>query len=350
MMTPAGGGVAGDGNDTLVGRYGRHVAVDAQPTAILWLGDTLLATLGDGTVRQLDGGGDMAAWTAHDGAILSACRHPDGRSIVTGGDDGHVRRVGLDGRVDGLGHFPRRWVEHLVASATSGLIVAGAGREAVVWLAGGTAPAHRYTIGSSIGGLALDGKGKRLAVAHYNGATLHYATNAASGGTALNWVGSHLTCTLSPDGRYLVTALQETGLHAWQLPGMLDMRMPGYAAKTRSFSWDRRAKWLATGGDGRAVLWPFDGKTGPMGKPPLLVAERMGAIVTRVAFHPREDLLAVGYDDGAVTLARPADDRTLDVDGRGAPITALAWNDAGTWLGWGAEDGRIGLLNMRARA
>jgi YD repeat-containing protein len=84
--------------------------------------------------------------------------------------------------------------------------------------------------------------------------------------------------------------------------------------------------------------------------PPLLLAERRGAIVTRVAFHPRSDLLAVGYDDGVVVLTQTGDDRPLLVDEEGAAITALSWNDAGTRLGWGDEDGRIGILDMAARA
>lgn len=334
----------------LVHRHGRHILLDGEPTAILWLGATAAVTLGNGSVCWIEDGAEPSACAVHAGAILSACRDPAGAGVVTGGDDGAVRRVLPDGGVEELGRFERGWVEHLVSSPASGLLVAGIGREAVVWTRGATEPSHRYAVGSTIGGLALDGKGKRLGIAHYNGATLVYASTPSSGRLALNWIGSQLACTLSPDGRYLITALQETGLHGWQLPELRDMRMSGYAAKTRSFSWDRRAKWLATSGDARAILWPFEGKTGPMGKAPLLLAERKGALVTRVAFHPRDDVLAVGYSDGTMLLVRPADDRTLLLDDGGAYITALAWSDDGARLGWGDEDGRIGILDMEARA
>jgi WD40 repeat protein len=126
--------------------------------------------------------------------------------------------------------------------------------------------------------------------------------------------------------------------------------MSGYAAKTRSFSWDRKSKWLATSGDAQALVWPFDGKSGPMGKTPLLRSLRKGALVSRVAFHPRDDALAVGYSDGPVVLARLADEDTLLIDDGGEPITALAWNDAGTRLAWGDEGGRLGVLDMESRA
>lgn len=338
------------GSAALVHRHGRHVTFDAAPTAILWLGTTAGIAFGDGSLQWIDDDGQATGNRAHAGAILAACRHPDGVSLVTGGDDGRVCRVTPDHQVQELGQFSRKWVEHLATSPVSGLIVAGVGREAVVWRKGADEPSHSYVVGSTIGGLALDGKGKRLAVAHYNGATLLYGSNPDSGRTALNWVGSHLTCAMSADGRYLITALQETGLHGWQLPELRDMSMSGYVGKTRSFSWDRRGKWLATGGDATAIVWPFEGKAGPMGKAPLLRAAREGTIVTRVAFHPRDDVLAVGYSDGTVLLARVADEETLLIDDRGERITALAWNDAGTRLGWGGECGRIGLLDMEARA
>jgi WD40 repeat protein len=337
-------------DQALVHRYGRHVAVDAEPTALLWLDTTAGVALGDGSVRWIADGENARTIPVHAGAILSACRHPDDVSIVTGGDDGRVCRVSPEGNTTELSRFERKWVEHLVASPASGLIVAGVGREAVAWTKGAGEPSHRYAVGSTIGGLALDAKGKRLGIAHYDGATLLYGTNPDSGRIALNWIGSHLACTMSPDGRYLLTALQETGLHGWQLPELRDMRMSGYAAKTRSFSWDRKARWLATSGDAQAILWPFEGKSGPMGKAPMILAERKGTLVTQVAFHPRDDLLAVGYSDGVVALARLADSNTLLLDAGGAYVTTLAWNDAGTRLGWGDENGRIGILNMDTRA
>lgn len=334
----------------LVHGRGRHFAVAAEATAILWIGTTALVALGDGTVRRLAIEDEPETLPAHHGAILSACRHPDGASIVTGGDDGRVLHIVPGEPVRELAAFESKWVEHLAASPTSGLIVAAVGREAVVWTKGATEPSHRFAFGSTIGGLALDGKGKRLAVAHYNGATLLYGANAGSGRIELSWIGSHLACATSRDGTYLVTALQETGLHGWQLPAIRDMRMSGYAAKTKSFSWSRRDRWLATSGGADAIVWPFEGKTGPMGKAPAMLGKRDDALVTRVAFHPADDMLAMGYSDGAVAIGRLADGATVAVDEPASAITALSWNDAGTRLAWGDEDGRVGLLDMAARA
>ena len=56
-------------------------------------------------------------------------------------------------------------------------------------------------------------------------------------------------------------------------------------------------KWLATSGAEAAIVWPFESKEGPMGKAPRECGVRP-AKVTRVAFHPKAYVLAVGYEDG----------------------------------------------------
>src|SRR5207248_11690114 len=83
---------------------------------------------------------------------------------------------------------------------------------------------------SSVGGLAFAPKGFRLAIAHYNGATLWFP-NAAAAPERLEWKGSYLLVSFSPDGKFLVTAKQERMLHGWRLADGKHMRMSGYSAK-----------------------------------------------------------------------------------------------------------------------
>ena len=71
-------------------------------------------------------------------------------------------------------------------------------------------------VSSTVGGLAFAPKGMRLAVAHYNGASLWFPY-AQSEPERLEWKGSHLGATVSPDGRFLVTTMQEPMLHGWRL-------------------------------------------------------------------------------------------------------------------------------------
>lgn len=319
----------------------RRLAFSAGATSVLWVDGRALFTLADGAVCVAAPDGEPRTIQAHDGVILSAAVHPDGKRIVTGGDDGCIKIVSPDGEVETLADL-RKWVGHLVASPATDIIVAGAGKEAVIFRGG--KESHRFTYPSTVGGLALDAKGRRLAASHYGGATLRLVLAADDKGSSLNWAGSHLAITISPEAEYVITAMQENALHGWRLPEKTDLRMDGYPAKTRSFSWDKRGRWLATSGAQAAIVWPFVGKLGPQGKPPLQPGER-DAPVTAVAFHPAEETLAIGYADGAAMAVRFADQmgKPLDEPGEGA-VTALAWSADGKYIAIGDEAGRGAII------
>src|SRR5579885_2930022 len=65
-----------------------------------------------------------------------------------------------------------------------------------------------FSAPSSVRGLAFMPKGYRLAIAHYGGASLWFP-NATVLPDRFEWKGSHLSISVSPDGRFLVTAMQE---------------------------------------------------------------------------------------------------------------------------------------------
>ncbi len=322
---------------------GERLALGAAATNAHWIAGRAFFGLGDGSVLAARREGETQRIKAHDGAILCAAVHPDGARLITGGDDGKLNIVSGEGSVEPL-FESRKWIDHVVAATTTGLIVAGVGKQAIVFREG--REAHRFNYPSSIGGLAFDAKGRRLAATHYGGATLRYALMADDGGVALTWAGSHLACTLSPDADYLITAMQENALHGWRLPEKIDLRMDGYPAKTRSLSWDKRGRWLATSGADSAIVWPFQGKLGPQGKAPLQLVPREG-LVTAVAFHPSEERLAIGYSDGGVWLATFASQDALELDepGEGA-VNALAWSADGLELAIGDDAGRGALIAL----
>ena len=108
-------------------------------------------------------------------------------------------------------------------------------------------------------------KGYRLALSHYNGASLWFP-NSSEAPQVLEWKGSHLDVMWSPDGRFVVTSMQENAMHGWRVSDSKHMRMSGYPAKPRSLSWSPDGNWLATSGAEACVVWPFDGKDGPIGQ------------------------------------------------------------------------------------
>jgi WD40 repeat protein len=143
----------------------------------------------------------------------------------------------------------------------------------------------------------------------------------------------------APDGKYVISTMQENSLHGWRIPEGGHLRMSGYPAKPKSMSWSAKGKYLATSGSEAAILWPFLTKEGPQGKQPLQLGGR-SAMVIKVACHPKQDIVAIGYADGAVGLAAfdGVDFGGLRDPGDG-PVTALSWDAAGRRLAFGTEDG-----------
>jgi WD40 repeat protein len=84
-----------------------------------------------------------------------------------------------------------------------------------------------------------------------------------------------------------------------------------------------------------------------MGKSPRECGVRP-AKVTRVAFHPKTLVLAIGYEDGCLLLVRLTDGSELIArhPSEGSGITALAWDRRGERLSFGGEDGQAGVLTL----
>ena len=105
---------------------GRRLAIGAGATSVHWIGGEAFFALTDGNVFVAAREGDTRRIEAHNGLILSATLHPDGKRLVTGGDDGAIRTISTGGELTTLGEV-RKWVDHLASSAASGVVVAAVG-------------------------------------------------------------------------------------------------------------------------------------------------------------------------------------------------------------------------------
>ncbi len=318
------------------------VDAGAHVTALGWLKGAAAFGLADGGVLLVRDGETHRVEAHPDAGVLVGAS--DGERFVTGGDDGRVAVTGPDGSTRTLAETKGAWIDSLAISP-GGAFAYGAGKRVIARDDRGRE--KTLEVPSTARGLAFAPKGYRLAISHYNGATLWFP-NVEAKPESLEWKGSHLDVTWSPDARFVVTSMQENALHGWRLiPDKGHMRMSGYPSKTRSFAWSHDGKWLATSGAEAAILWPFESKEGPMGKQPRECGVRP-ARVGRVAFHPNTYVLAVGYEDGCILLIRLADASELLVRPavEGSGVTALSWDKGGKRLAFGCEDGRAGVLTL----
>jgi WD40 repeat protein len=317
----------------------RHIEAAAPVVGVHFFGSTPVFVLGEEQLILAPEQGERRV-PVHGGAILASSS--DDIRLVTGGDDGKLVATSADGAHEILAaDDKRRWVDQ-VALGPDGAVAWSIGKIAHVLTKKGEL--RSFEAPSTVAGLYFAPKGFRLAIAHYNGATLWFPNAEGAKPQTFEWKGSHLAVTISPDGKFLMTAMQESTLHGWRISDAKNMRMSGYSARVRSLSWTADGNFLATSGSEQLILWPFDDKDGPMGKQPRMLAPSQSR-VSVVACHPTQPVVAAGYADGTVLLVR-LDDGALIVarESDAHPVTALGWDTKGRMLAFGAESGDAGVL------
>ena len=232
------------------------------------------------------------------GGILAAAS--DGARILTGGDDGKVVATDANGESETLATDEKhRWIDH-VALGPDGAIAWSAGKQAFVPHRQGR-DEDRSMLPSTRRRARL--RAERLAprrralqrrdavVSQRAGKARHASPGRARISTSI----------FSPDGRFLVTAMQEPTLHGWRLADAKDMRMSGYSAQGALDGLDAGRQVARDLRLRAAHPVAVPAKDGPMGKQPRMLAPYEKRAVA-VACHPAQEMVAVGFEDGLVML------------------------------------------------
>ncbi len=315
---------------------------DAYVAAALFPREGSAFCLGDGTVRFEDG----TSVAAHDGAVLSAAVHPSGSGVVTGGDDGRLVWSRPGENAVELANLSGKWIDAL-ATEPGGLIAFAAGKILHVRDTKDPKFTRAFQHERSVADVTFDAKGRRLAAATYGGVAQWFARIADQKPQMLKWAGSHIAAAYSPDGRFILSAMQENALHGWRIQDSKDMRMGGYPAKPKSLAFLANGQMLATSGASGVVIWPFGGANGPMGREAAEIGADESAVVTRVAGHLPGFRVVAGLDDGRVwTADLTGRDRTPLRAEKSAAISALTVSPDGSHVAWGAEDGAAGVSKL----
>ncbi len=265
---------------------------------------------------------------AHQGACLSVAADPDG-GFLTGGTDGRVTCVQVDGAVRAIAHFDGP-VAHVAAGP--GHWRACAVRRTVHRLGGTVA---QIEVPALVTDLAVDPGGARLAIGHDGGVTLW-----AGGDTprVLEAAGTHGGVAWSFDRMFIGSFVPEGMLHAW---GASDATPSEVATGVPVTSFGALGTGFVVGAGGRVVYW----------HPPSRELVQCGVSnqgsVTRVAGHPRRQLIAAGYANGAVVLCQPNSTALLFLREAGmGSVSALAFSPTGGCLAIGTDGGEIGVLAL----
>lgn len=318
---------------------GLTLHLDAVPVAVVACAAQLVTAWGDGNLRYFARQQPPSCLQVHAGAILSLAADAGG-GVLSGGDDGVFAHVDAR-RIQVLARFPGRWVEH-VAGAVDGSRACAVGRQVHLWEADGRP--HVLEHPSSVGGIAFDPAGGRLAASHYGGVTVWTRADGHWRASPQACRGSHLAVTWSPDGRFVLSSMQEGAVHGWRVADPMQLHIGGYASKIRQWGWVGAAPWLVSGGASAAILWPFDTDAGPMQRAALqLFDDDAQTLVTAVGTLADPPRVLAGRHDGSVLLGDPGDPLrwyALPAAGR-APVALLAVLPVPHWLLVAHADGDV---------
>jgi WD40 repeat protein len=285
---------------------------------------------------------------AHDkgAAALSLTLDIDGSGVLTGGDDGRLVRTSASGSTATLYHAVNRQIDAIATHMRGGWRAVASGKDIRLIDRSGRVTGETANHPSTVTGLSFNPKGKRLAASHYGGVSLWSTTPWDKQPKRLQWKGSHIAVSWSPDGSTVMSATQEADLHGWRLADGTNMQMRGYEIKVRSIDWARDPLMLVSSGGDCVTAWRFSGG-GPMGTEPVLAGRGLGRLVTTVAAHPHGPWVAAGFDDGRLALCELHGERSLRLaPSIGSRVLSLAWSPDGGRLASGTESGVVTLFDL----
>ncbi|MFO0820738.1 MAG: WD40 repeat domain-containing protein [Pirellulales bacterium] len=282
---------------------------------------------------------------AHDDGAASLSWRPDGAIFATGGHDGRVKFWdAATARQAGEVEFGRDWIGKVVYHPRRSDLAVAAGRIIRVLSEEGQVVYESAPHDSTIADVEWSPDGSGLAVAAYNGVSLHVPGRLPRP-RRFEWKGSSLTLAWSPEGRYIATGEQDSTVHFWDVKSGKDCQMWGFSTKVRELAWYRTGDYLVTGGGESVVMWDCRGK-GPQGKTPRMFEGHLGR-VTQLCFQRRGDSLASADVDGVVMLWTPLQSSS-PLDGRAfaSEVTRLSWSPDDQRLAVGLRNGIVSVLSV----
>ena len=315
------------------------VAAGAPVVAVHFLGRTAAFVLGEEAVLLVADKGDEQAAPVHGGGILSAAS--DGVSVITGGDDGKVFATDAKGESRLIAtDAKRRWIDH-VASGPDGAVAWSAGKQAFVQAK--ERAVHRGAIHRRRLGLCAEGRAARDRPLQRR---VDVVSERAGGAGIAGMEGLAPRRRVQPERpipRHRDAGAGAARLARRRCQAHADVRLFRAGPLVRLDHRRQVARDLGLRAT-RAVAVPGQGR--PDGQAAEDV-RALGARVTAVACHPKQEVVAAGYADGIVLLVRIDDGaEVLGKKPGDGPVTALGWDAAGTLLAFGTEAGEAGVIDL----
>lgn len=226
-----------------------------------------------------------------------------------------------------------------ILAAAGGMIISYDPRGDVAWL--------QQRAGSSASALAVSPDSQRFALG-VDDRLLIRAFGPRPEPSASFELGSIAAISWSPDGNWIAVSMVQGGVALVHLADSRIVRVPGYPATVSSLSWSVDSRFLVTSGAYRIVGWDVSTLVGDNERPASLASGRAGLVLAEtVDMHPERSLVAAGYSNGMVVVARIGErDELVVKPAGGGAVTILRWSRDGQHLAFGTNDGEAAIVTL----
>jgi WD40 repeat protein len=310
-------------------------------------GKTIVSGSQDGTVRLWDTSGKAIGqpFKGHKDGVYSVAFSPDGKMIVSGGNDGTVHLWDKQGKAIGQSFKGHEGMVLSVAFSPDGKkIVSGSSDGTVrLWDKSGKAIAigqpfkrHEGWVNYSV---AFSPDGKTLVSGSSDGTIRLWDTSGKAIGQLFKghegWVKS---VAFSPDGKTLVSGSSDGTIRLWDTSGKaIGQPFKGHEDEVTSVAFSQDGKTILSGSSDETIrLWDTSGKA--IGQP--FKGHKDG--VNSVAFSPDGKKIVSGSSDGTVRLwdtSGKAIDRPFK--GHEGGVNSVAFSPDGKKIVSGSLDGTV---------
>jgi WD40 repeat protein len=297
-------------------------------------GKALVSSGNDGMVRLWDTatGKEIRRFEGHVGHVDGLAFSPDGKTIISSGSDGTARLWDVATGKETVSLKGHTGMVNAAAFAPDGKTVATKGVDGTgrIWEAATGKELHTFPVARDNGSpLAFSPDGKTLAVVAQDlSLQLLDTTTAKAAQTFAGHKANLNSLDFSPDGKQFASAGGDSLARVWDVAtGKEVLQLKGHEGVVSSVHFSPDGKLLATGGFDKTIRF-WDAKTGEE----LRQGTGHTGVVSEVGFRPDGKVLASASWDNAVRLWDVATGKELPQSAGPGPVACAALSADGKLL------------------
>jgi len=305
-------------------------------------GTTLCIAPAEGPVAFVNGENStrLHEVDAHAMGTLAIAVSPNGELLATGGQGKKAKlfRVADASPVAEL-ETGGSTCEHLAWNPHSQLLATGSGKSVRLWDGAGQKVYQFPDLKFGVQGLQWRRDGAYVASVSFDGIRL-WEQGKEWPMLSYDHQISLIALAWAPNQDILICGTQDATILIWSTQQGDDFQAGPYPVKVRELAWDYRSRFLASGGGADVALWDFGQADMQGAKPRFLEGHTLP--ITQIAYQKVGPLFASGGKDGALFFWKPeAGDQPVAFAESQSEVSRIAWHPKDRAVAVGYANGDV---------